>query len=85
MQLDDLKLTILERLYRAGMIGGRHTAIESSVRGLPKHLKGDAMKAVRDLIKEGLIVPKPTSYGVQISLNPNKIKQIRALIGDFSN
>ncbi|MBI2127372.1 MAG: hypothetical protein HYU02_08710 [Thaumarchaeota archaeon] len=83
--MDDLKLTILEKLYRAGIIGERHTTIESAVRGLPRHLKGDAMKAVKDLIKEGLIVPKPTSYGMQISLNPNKVKQIRALIGDFSN
>lgn len=80
--MDDLRLTILEKFYRAGIIGGRHTHIESAARGLPKHLKGEAMKAVKELIKEGFVLSHPTSYGTQIALNPNRIAEIRKLIGE---
>lgn len=80
--LNDLKLTILERLYRAGYIGGRHTGIENAAKSLPKHEAGGAKQAVKELIKEGYIVPKPTSYGMHIALNPKRIAEIRKLIGE---
>ncbi|MCS4537357.1 MAG: hypothetical protein HYY67_00670 [Thaumarchaeota archaeon] len=80
--MEELELTILRRLYGHGIIGARHAHIESVVRGMPKHLKGEAMKAVKELIKDGFIIPKPTGYGTQIALNPNRITEIRKLIGE---
>jgi hypothetical protein len=76
----DLKQVILRKLFRRRMIGGKHTAFEHVTAGIPKHLHGDAKKAAEALIKEGLIIPKPTSYGLQISLNPQRIGEIIRIV-----
>ena len=80
--MDSLELTILEHMYRHNLIGGKHTAIENASKGVPKHMRGAAESAVKKLIKEGWILPKPTNYGLQISLNPGRIREIRAAIGE---
>ena len=71
---------ILRKLFRRRVIGGKHTAIEHLTKGLPKHVVGEAKNAVDDLIKEGLILSKSTSYGLQVSLNPEKIDEISRII-----
>jgi len=62
------------------VIGAKHTAFEHITAGMPTHLHGDAKKAAQELIKEGLILAKPTSYGLQISLNPERIEEITRMI-----
>jgi hypothetical protein len=71
---------VLRRMYIAGIIGGKHTAIESLKRGVPSHVRGDIDSEVKDLIKAGFILPKPTSYGLQISLNPRMIPEIERIL-----
>ena len=39
-------------------------------KGLPSHVKGDVKEAAKELIKEEILIPKPTSYGLHVSLNP---------------
>ncbi|MBI3032278.1 hypothetical protein HYY69_02285 [Candidatus Woesearchaeota archaeon] len=78
----DLKSTILRKLYRRRIIGGKHTAFEHVMSGIPKHLTGQAKQTTEFLIKEGLILAKPTNYGLQISLNPEKIDEIEKIIGN---
>jgi len=55
---------------------GRHTAIESVKKGIPKHFGERYIDMAKELIKEGLIISKPTSYGLQISLNPKLREKI---------
>jgi len=74
------KKIILRKLFRRRVIGGKHTAIEHLTKGLPKHVVGEAKNAVEDLIKEGLILSKPTGYGLHVSLNPEKIDEISRII-----
>lgn len=76
----DLHAIILRKLYRRRVIGGKHTAVEHLTKGLPKHLAGAAKNAVKELIKEGFILQKPASYGLQVSLNPEKIDEITKII-----
>jgi len=76
----NIKKIILRKLYRHRIIGGKHTAIENLTKSLPKHLIGDAKDAIDELIKEELILTKPTSYGLQVSLNPEKIDEIHKII-----
>lgn len=76
----DFAKIILRKLYRHRIIGGKHTAVENLTKGLPKHVVGDAKEAVSELIKAGFIIPKRTSYGMQVSLNPEKINEILMLI-----
>lgn len=76
----DLKKTILKKLFRHRIIGNKHTAIENLTKGMPKHLIGKAKDAVNELIKEQFLLSKPTSYGLQVSLNPEKLDVITKII-----
>lgn len=69
-------------MYRHRIIGGKHTAVEHVIKGLPKHALGDARDAVKALIRGGFILTKPTAYGLQVSLNPEKIGEIEGIIGN---
>lgn len=40
------------------------------------------MKTAEKLIKKGLLIPKSTDYGVQISLNPHKLAEVEEIIRD---
>ena len=80
----DFKRVILRKLYRHRIIGGKHTAIEHLTKGLPKHAVGEAKEAVIVLIKEGFLIQKQTSYGLQVSLNSDRIDDIARLI-DFES
>jgi len=41
-------------------------------------------KLTKQLIREGLIVPKPTGYGMQVSLNPRQNEVIIVIMKKFS-
>lgn len=71
---------VLEKLYKLRYIGGRHTSKDNVIKGFPKHARKDIRKAVKVLIKEGYILPKPTSYGLEVSLNPRMIADIRRIL-----
>jgi len=72
----EIKDNILFKLHWRKYWGARHTALESVKKGIPKHLGGRYVDMAKELIKEGLIVSKPTSYGLQISLNPKLREEI---------
>jgi len=78
----DVTKKILEKLLRKEYIGARHTAYEHAYRGFPKHLAGKARKITDDLIRTNFIIRKQTGYGLQISLNPLKMKEIEKIIRD---
>jgi hypothetical protein len=83
MKFDDeskIKATILYNLRRKKVIGGVHTHFDTLRRGFPSHLGKDIKKIARELIKQGWIVTKPAPYGLQVSLNKNKIKEIDEFI-----
>lgn len=73
---------ILRKLFRRRIIGGKHTAIENLTKGLPEHVVGEAKTAVEQLIKDEYIISKPTFYGLQVSLNPEKIDEVSKIIED---
>ncbi|MGH9921530.1 MAG: hypothetical protein ACRD38_02130 [Nitrososphaerales archaeon] len=71
---------ILRKMYFDKIIGGKHTAIENLKKGFPSHLRGDVDDEVKELIRHGLILPKTTSYGLQVSLNPRMIAEIERIL-----
>lgn len=73
---EEIKSHILFKLHWKKYWGGRHTALESVKKGIPKHLGGRYVDVAKELIKEGLLLSKPTSYGLQISLNPKLREEI---------
>jgi len=72
--------TILDYLYKHKILGGVHTAFENLQKKFPKHLRGEANKIAKELIKDGFILAKPTNYGLQVSLNNNKLDEIERFI-----
>ncbi len=83
MEFDDedkIKATILYHLRRKKVIGGVHTHFDTLSRGFPSHLGKDIKKIAEKLIKERIILAKPTSYGLQVSLNKEKLNEIEAFI-----
>ncbi len=72
--------TILYNLRRKKTIGGKHTHFDTLKRGFPGHLSKDIGKMAKNLIKREWIVTKPTSYGLQVALNKNLIKEIEEFI-----
>ncbi|MBI2147543.1 hypothetical protein HYU19_03630 [Candidatus Woesearchaeota archaeon] len=77
MEQEQLKGFIVKKLFHHGYIGGRHTDIENLKKGLPSHVKGDTKEAAKELIKEEILVLKPASYGLHVSLNPHKREEIQ--------
>lgn len=77
---DKIKATILYHLRRKKVIGGVHTHFDTLKKGFPSHLGKEVGKVAKNMIKEGLIIIKPTSYGLQISLNKERLKKIEEFI-----
>ncbi len=81
---EEIKSHILFKLHWKKYWGGRHTAIESVKKGAPKHLGGRFIDMAKELIKEGLLLSKPTFYGLQISLNPKLREEIIERVEKFA-
>ncbi len=76
MEKEQLKGFIVKKPCHHGYIGGRHTDIQNLQKGLPSHIKGDIQEAAHELIKEDILIPKQTSYGLHLSLNPRKREEM---------
>ena len=71
---------ILSKMYRHGYIGEKHTSEDNIPKGLPRHMYGDVKKALRNLIRQGYVIPKTTSYGLQVALNSKRITEIKQIL-----
>lgn len=77
----EIKATILFKLHKRGNWGGSHTASDNLKKGwkdsdLGKHGLKRVEKLAKELIREGLIISKPTHYGLQVSLDPRQSEAI---------
>lgn len=79
---DKIDADILYRLYRRKKWGGSHTS-PNNILKVPSTFMNDYKERLTFLIKHGLIITKPTSYGEQISLNPSMSKEIKNKIRSF--
>jgi hypothetical protein len=78
--LTPIEKFILEKMFRHGYIGGKHTSEGNIPKGLPKNAHGDARKALKNLIRQGYVIPKTTCYGLQVSLNSTRISEIKQIL-----
>ena len=83
---DDIKRFILRKLVRHRIWMHKHTSIHNLRKGLPDHLrtKKEVKEVINDLLKEGFLISKPTHYGLEVSLNVKKKKEIEDFIGRTS-
>ena len=85
MQSDEVKAKILWRLYRRRYIGGKHTDVKNLRKGFSKDKYDIVNEVIDELIREGLLLVKPTHYGKHVSLNPIRLSEIRELIEKLDN
>ena len=78
--LTSIEKFILEKMFRQGYIGGKHTSEDNIPKGLPNHMHGEVKKALKNLIRQGYIIPKITSYGLEVSLNSARISEIKQIL-----
>lgn len=82
---DQIRAAVLLKLYKRGNWGGSHTAFLNLKKGFKESELGKGGlkrvdEAARQLMREGLVLAKPTHYGLQVSLNPRQNHAIRAAI-----
>lgn len=77
---EQIKATMLYHLRRKRIIGSKHTHYDAMKFGFPSHLGKEIKKIAGELIKQGLIITKPTSYGLQVSLNKEKLTEVENII-----
>jgi len=75
-----IRAKILHKLMRINKWEHSHTAIENLQKSFPKHLRGNVEKIVDELMREGLLHLKPTSYGKHVSLNILKKEEIEKMV-----
>lgn len=77
----DIKKAILRKLFYQGKWGGNHTSFDNLPKGFPKEIRKEVKNIAKNLIKERLLFSKPTSYGMEVSLNPAKKQDIESILG----
>jgi predicted transcriptional regulator len=70
---------ILQKMLFEHYIGGRHTSEDNVAKGFARDSRGEVKKALKNLIRAGYVIPKITSYGLEVSLNPRRMVEISQL------
>lgn len=76
-----IKKFIVRKLYRYRIWMHKHTSIHNLPKGLSSELRvsKEVRKVIDGLLKEQILLSKPTYYGLEVSLNPKKRKEIEEL------
>lgn len=77
---EDVKKALLRKLINKGFIGGRHTAYDNLPKGFPPHLHKEVLNAADELIRENILVKKPTSYGLHVYLNSARLQDAKKML-----
>ncbi len=75
-----IRKDLLRKLYKKRMFQHKHTSFDNLSKGFPSHLGREVKKVAEELIREGILLTKPTSYGLEVSLNSQKLKEIEEII-----
>ena len=79
---EDIKRFILRKLVRHRIWVHKHTSIHNLQKGLPDYLRSrkEVRKVIEELLKQRFLLSKPTNYGLEVSLNIEKKKEIEEFI-----
>lgn len=80
---NSVKAKLLFKLARRRNWGNSHTAFDNLKKGFKPKDHDLIKKVAENLIKENLFLRKPTSYGLHVSLNPKRAKEIKSIISHF--
>jgi len=74
---------VLYKLMRLGKWEHAHTSVDNLVKGFPKHKRGDVKKLIPKMIKRGFLHVKPTAYGMEVSLNVGRKREIEEIVARY--
>jgi len=79
---EDIRKFILRKLVRHRIWMHKHTSIHNLQKGLPDYLRSrkEVKKVIEGLLKQRFLLSKPTNYGLEVSLNIEKKKEIEEFI-----
>jgi len=80
---EEIKGKILHKLTRLGKFKHSHTSIDNMPKGFPNELRGQVKDCVKELIKERILLTKPTNYGLEVSINIEEKEKIIYYIEKF--
>src|SRR3989344_4302228 len=77
-----IKKFIVRKLYRQKTWMHKHTNINNLPKDLSNQLlnSNEVKKAIKELLQDQILLSKPTNYGLEVSLNSKKKKEIEELI-----
>lgn len=81
---DIIKGKILYKLSRMHKKVWGHTAFDDLPKGFEGHMRGHVKVCAKELIREGILISKPTSYGLQVSINSQLHDQIMYYIDKYT-
>lgn len=64
---EDIIPWILDKFARHGWWKAKHTSFDNIAKGTPQHMRAKIKEAAEQLIKDGFLIQKPTSYGLEVS------------------
>jgi hypothetical protein len=81
---EDIKGFILRKLVRHRMWLHKHTSIHNLPKGLPDYLRSSksVKKVIEEMLRKGLLLSKPTNYGLEVSLNIKNLWSLLSPKGD---
>ena len=82
MGKEEIKKDLLRKLYLKRLFHNKHTSFDNLPKGFPKHIAGAVKEVAKDLIREGILLTKQTHYGLEVSLNHKKLKEIEEIISE---
>ena len=80
---EEIKGKILHKLTRLGKFSHSHTSIDNLPKGFPSDMGKRVKDMAKELKKEGILFSKPTSYGEEVSINPQQKEKIMFYIEQF--
>ena len=71
------------KLLRHRHCGGKHTSFDNLSKDQPKNVSKQIKETCKEMIKNDLILSKPTNYGLEISLNPRRKKEMIEIVSKY--
>ena len=74
---------VIKKLHSLDKWASNHLLIKNLESGFPSHEIRKVREVTRLLIKDRLLISKPTKHGMAVSLNESMKKEIMLIRGDF--
>lgn len=72
--------TLFRKLFLMGKIGHSHTGFDNLPTSFPPEIRKEVKKTAKKLIRKGFLLSGKHNYGLGVSLNNKKIREIEKVI-----